>query len=109
MTPAAVVVSAEAPDAFEIRQYEGPSAWRPAGQFKCAALSKTSYLRLRRVGPGAGFVLNCGPGTVHVTYRKAGENEFVGPTTDYLLPGQFREIGGGAVAKPGVEWALEAA
>ena len=101
--PAAVVVSAEAPDAFEIRQYEGPSAWRPAGQFKCAAVSKTSYLRIRRLGAGVWFVLNCGPGPVHVTYR-TGEDDFVGPTTDYLLPGQFREIGAG----PGVEWMLEA-
>lgn len=104
---AAIVISAAREAAFEVRDYEGPRAWRPSGKFHCRGIGKSNYLRIRRFADSdaTGFVLNCGPGTVHLTYRRADGVEHVGPGTDYILPGQFREIGCG----PGVEWMLEAA
>ena len=102
----AIVIAADVEAAFDVRDYEGLNAWRSSGKFHCTGIGKSNYLHIRRgsSAPTTGFVLNCGPGTVHVRYFKADEDMFVGPSTDYLLPGQFREIGAG----PGVEWVLTA-
>ena len=53
---------------------------------------------VRRLRPGMGHVLNEGPHPVRLVYEYKGER--VGPTTDYLLPGSYKELGIG----PGVTW-----
>ena len=47
-----------------------------------------------------GFILNCGPKLIHVHYSLEESGNPVGPETDYVQPGQFREIG----AAKGVIW-----
>lgn len=72
-----------------------------------------------RVKDGAdGYLVNEGPSTVRLSYRLVGDSQHsvgsdehlvqfsrqVGPTMDYIAPGQAKEIGAG----PGVFWCLVA-
>ena len=52
-----------------------------------------------------GYILNCGPKTLHVHYSLEATGEQVGPETDYVYPGSFKEIG----AAKGVLWHIEEA
>ena len=53
---------------------------------------------LVRLLPGRGYAINEGPCTVQVRYRHKGA--FVGPRTDFIAPGQCKELGIGK----NVEW-----
>ena len=61
---------------------------------------------IRRVDERAkGYILNCGPRPLHVHYSLAETGMSVGPTTDYVYPGSFKEIGAAA----GVLWHIDEA
>ena len=55
---------------------------------------------IRRAKDGRGYVISQGPGTIRLRYEWDGAA--VGPRTDYLLPGQCKELGIGK----GVAWRL---
>lgn len=50
----------------------------------------------------SGYILNTTPYVMEMTYVLKTTGDCVGPTSDVILPGQFREIGCG----PGVEWQM---
>ena len=107
MTTTVRIVSHQ-PDTFEkVRHIQGASSPEEVcrcPQWDSLTLGTKVAAGLRRRRPGMGHVLNEGPYTVRLHYEHKGQH--VGPTTDYILPGEFKQLGiGGSVTW----WFLEVA
>ena len=83
---------------------DGPGgSVEPAGAWDETCISRHHGKRLVRLHPGRGYVINEGPETLRLFYTHKGRR--VGPISDFLAPGQCREIGIGE----GVKWEFEEA
>lgn len=100
MTTIVRIVSSQ-PDTFaRVRNVGGEEEICHCPQWDRAILGPRDDTGVRRLRPGMGHVLNEGPRPVRLYYTYDGKR--VGPTTDYLAPGAFKELGLG----PDVTWWL---
>ena len=83
---------------------------RLTGQVQSLAITSGDDLPLAREAAGEAWIINQGPRTIRMEYTTpdaeapAGRRT-VGPTHDYILPGQAKEVGAG----PSVWWHLREA
>ena len=100
----------ELPDAFKLRQHGPTDTWNVVGNLKEVGIPNGAKMALARnaSGDGRGWIINLGPSIISFSYWIYRDTvrgaQQVGPTTDYLMPMQAREIGLG----PNMQWHISA-